>query len=272
MSAAAKPAPSCTRCHRRARIAIATMGCWPPTPPCARRSPRWRRYQFHHRLRQTPPARNRRRRSARPRAICGRCCSRASMQFYRGPARSVWPQCAPQEVPLGCASSPSSPSRVPCASFSITSANRAGRRGEQRSGLGPHPPAGAGGRIRSAHHLVKSNAAACWVRLGGRCSERGIFGLGRCQSGSCAQAHGNMRCFLRTGRRKLILTTTKRSRILGPGPLNCLSLSFKQHAYVLLNDGERPYPLGAEYIQVKQSRRVIDAAVATSRRSVRDML
>jgi hypothetical protein len=114
---------------------------------------------------------------------------------------------------------------------------------------GTTPPAGTGGRIRSAHHLVSSNSALALGTLGRPLQRTKDFGFGRGPvrllragarqnaevGGSCGrdgENHGKMRRFLRTGRRKLILTTTKRSRILGPGPLNCLSLA-RRHPHSL---------------------------------------
>jgi hypothetical protein len=44
--------------------------------------------------------------------------------------------------------------------------SRSGRNGEQRSGLGSHCPAGTGRRIRSAHHLVRSNCCRALGTLG----------------------------------------------------------------------------------------------------------
>ena len=116
---------------------------------------------------------------------------------------------------------------------------------------------------------MKSNAATCWVRLGGRCSERGIFGPGRRQPGSCAQANGKMRNLLWTGRRKLTLTTTKLtltttkpSRILGRGPLNCLSLSITKPL---------SYALGAEVRGVDATARLAAEQAATIRRAWLDL-
>ena len=46
----------------------------------------------------------------------------------------------------------------------------------QRSGLGPRRPAGAGGRVRSTHHLVKSNACRVLGTLGRPLQRTGDFG------------------------------------------------------------------------------------------------
>jgi len=107
---------------------------------------------------------------------------------------------------------------------------RNGRRGEQRSVLGPHAPAGTGPRIRSAQHMVRSNSclalgtrASTARRVAGFCAGASKAGHGAPLSGARPALSGT-RCCQCAWCQCAWLTRVPRPRILGVVRLDFLSI------------------------------------------------
>ena len=150
---------------------------------------------------------------------------RLEIGTYRQPAASVgrWLQaifagCSGRSVPASEFPGTTHARQSLCSIADTVVGGRNGRRSEQRSGLGPHPPAGTEPRIRSAHHLVRSNACFALGTLWRSLQRTGNSGSGRDRVPFCAQASGKMRSRLRTGRRNPAPTEAARSGMLGGGP------------------------------------------------------
>ena len=154
-------------CRRHGSTATATSASWRPTYPCALRSPPSRRQPRRHHP-HPPPTRNPppNRPTDAPPATPGRCCSPVSTKSSRG-------------VPSAarCGSSPSSPTRRPCATSSSTSVSRSrhprsagpwpttlGMAARGQREIDPAGPAHTGLRVRSARRPVVNRDRPSSVR------------------------------------------------------------------------------------------------------------